>query len=136
MTSLWLDRSDEIQTDQFDPDAEYDDVVVGAGLTGIMTAVLLARAGRRVAVIEARQPGAVTTGNSTAKLSLLQGTVLSSLIRFHSERVAAAYGRAIGRRRAGCCATARTTGSRYSVVTPSPTPARSPGRQPCARSTT
>ena len=91
MTSLWLDRSDEIQTDQFDPGVEYDDVVVGAGLTGMITAVLLARAGRRVAVIEARQIGAVTTGNSTAKLSLLQGTVLSSLIRFHSERVAAAY---------------------------------------------
>ena len=91
MTSLWLDRSDEIQTDPFHPGMEYDDLVVGAGLTGMITAVLLARAGRRVAVIEARRTGSVTTGHSTAKLSLLQGTVLSSLIRFHSERVAAAY---------------------------------------------
>ena len=65
--------------------------MVGAGLTGMITAVLLARAGRRVAVIEAHRTGSVTTGHSTAKLSLLQGTVLSSLIRFHSERVAAAY---------------------------------------------
>ena len=30
-------------------------------------------------------------GNTTAKLSLLQGTTLSSLIRYHFERVAAAY---------------------------------------------
>ena len=27
MTSLWLDRSDEIQTEPFHPGMEYDDVV-------------------------------------------------------------------------------------------------------------
>ncbi|HWJ52087.1 MAG TPA: FAD-dependent oxidoreductase [Propionibacteriaceae bacterium] len=91
MTSLWLDRSNQIETDQFTPGAAYDDVVVGAGLTGLTTAALLSRAGRRVAVLEARQVGAVTSGNTTAKLSLLQGTTLSSLVRYHSERVAAAY---------------------------------------------
>jgi glycine/D-amino acid oxidase-like deaminating enzyme/Rieske Fe-S protein len=91
MTSLWLDRSSTIETDQFTPGAEYDDVVVGAGLTGLTTAALLARAGRRVAVLEARHVGAVTTGHTTGKLSLLQGTTLSNLIRFHTERVAAAY---------------------------------------------
>ena len=91
MTSLWLDRSDQIRTDQFNPGAEYDDVVVGAGLTGLTTATLLARAGHRVAVLEARHVGAVTSGNTTAKLSLLQGTTLSSILRHNSERVAAAY---------------------------------------------
>ncbi len=91
MTSLWLDRSDSIETDQFSADVEYDDVVVGAGLTGLTTATLLARAGRRVAVLEARHVGAVTSGNTTAKLSLLQGTRLSSILRYNSERVAAAY---------------------------------------------
>ena len=65
--------------------------MVGAGLTGLVTACLLARAGHRVAVLEARHIGAVTTGNTTAKLSLLQGTTLSKIIRNHSERVAAAY---------------------------------------------
>ena len=91
MTSLWLDRSRPIETDPFVPGAAYDDVVVGAGLTGLVTACLLARAGRRVAVLEARHVGAVTTGNTTAKLSLLQGTMLSKIIRNHSERVASAY---------------------------------------------
>jgi len=91
MTSLWLDRSRTIETDKLIADTAYDDVVVGAGLTGLVTATLLARAGRRVAVLEARHVGAVTTGNTTAKLSLLQGTMLSNIIKHHSEKVVAAY---------------------------------------------
>ena len=68
-----------------------DDLVVGAGLTGLTTALLLARAGRRVAVIEARQVGAVTTGNTTGKLSLLQGTKLSRMLGLQSKAVVEAY---------------------------------------------
>lgn len=53
--------------------------VVGAGLTGLTTAVLLARAGVSVAVLEGRTVSAGTTGASTAKISLLQGTRLSTI---------------------------------------------------------
>ncbi|WP_169079374.1 FAD-dependent oxidoreductase [Microcella alkalica] len=79
MTSLWIDRAPHIETDPFEQNARYDVVVVGAGLTGLTTALLLARAGQRVAVIESRRIGAVTTGNTTAKLSLLQGTHLQQI---------------------------------------------------------
>ena len=79
MDSLWLATSPPLPVDAFDPGASYDTVVVGAGLTGLTTALLLARRGQKVAVLEARQAGAVTTGNTTAKVSLLQGLQLSSI---------------------------------------------------------
>ena len=72
MKSLWLESSPRIPVDTFQADGQYDSVVVGAGITGLTTATLLARSGQRVAVLEARTVGAVTTGNSTAKVSLLR----------------------------------------------------------------
>jgi len=91
MTSLWLDRNSTFRSDQFHPRSTFDAVVAGAGLTGLVTALLLARSGKSVLVVEARSPGAVTTGNTTAKVSLLQGTVLSALRGQYSQRVVNAY---------------------------------------------
>ncbi len=53
--------------------------------------MLLARAGMSVAVMEARQVGAGTTGHSTAKVSVLQGTRLSAIRRRHSAAIARQY---------------------------------------------
>lgn len=68
-----------------------DVIVVGAGITGLMTAVLLARAGRGVLVLEARTVGACATGNTTAKISLLQSSQLSKLLPRHGKEMARAY---------------------------------------------
>lgn len=76
---------------EFTENAHFDTVIAGAGLTGLTAALLLARAGHRVAVVEARQVGALTTGNTTGKLSLLQGTVLSEILQRGSARVLDAY---------------------------------------------
>jgi glycine/D-amino acid oxidase-like deaminating enzyme len=94
MMSIWLtDRahvpwaasaSDQVQR-------PADVVVVGAGITGLITAVLLARAGKDVLVLEARTVGAGATGNTTAKISLLQGSHLSKIITRHGKNLAKAY---------------------------------------------
>lgn len=91
MTSLWLAGDRAIPVDEFVPGSTYDTVVVGAGITGLATALLLARLGMKVTVLEARSVGAGTTGNTTAKLSLLQGTVLSALRGQYSQKIVNAY---------------------------------------------
>lgn len=93
MTSLWQMTGPTIDTDAFRAEAR-DAIVVGAGLTGLMTAVLLARAGQRVTVLEGRAVGALTTGNTTGKLSLLQGTVFSQLRRHAGDDALRAYAEA------------------------------------------
>ena len=91
MTSLWLQNPPAIPTDPWASDQHFDEVIVGGGLTGLVSAVLFARAGHRVAVVEARTVGAVTTGNSTAKVTQLQGTQLSKVRSFNLEGVLHAY---------------------------------------------
>lgn len=91
MTSLWLDGANPLDTDPFEPDATVDEVIVGAGITGLVTALLLARLGRRVTVLEARTVGAAATGNTTAKLSQLQGTQLSKVATANLPAIVRAY---------------------------------------------
>ncbi|MBW0013365.1 FAD-dependent oxidoreductase [Mycobacterium sp.] len=94
MTSLWLDTRAEqpwVASQLDDGPRSADVIVVGAGITGLMTAVLLARAGKEVLVLEARTVGAGTTGNTTAKISLLQGSHLSRILPRHGRGLARAY---------------------------------------------
>lgn len=90
MTPLWLDRPRATRP-RLTGQASYDVVVAGAGITGLLTGLLLARAGRSVAVIEARQVGDGTSGHTTAKVSLLQGTKFGRVLRTNPPSVLRDY---------------------------------------------
>jgi len=90
MESLWRLGVDPLPT-RSDAPRDADVVVVGAGLTGLITALLLRRAGRSVTVLDASAPGALASGGNTGKLSLLQGSVLSSIRAHHPAALVRAY---------------------------------------------
>jgi glycine/D-amino acid oxidase-like deaminating enzyme/nitrite reductase/ring-hydroxylating ferredoxin subunit len=89
--SLWLDRPTPVATDEWRSPDPVDVVILGAGLSGLATAAMLAEQGRSVIVLEARSVGAVTTGNTTGKVTLLQGSRLSQIRDASSHELAEAY---------------------------------------------
>jgi glycine/D-amino acid oxidase-like deaminating enzyme/nitrite reductase/ring-hydroxylating ferredoxin subunit len=89
--SLWEVADRPAYPDPLPPSGHVEVLVVGGGLTGLATGLLLARAGVGVAVLEARRVGAGTTGSSTAKVSLVQGTKISRIASRHPLRVVRAY---------------------------------------------
>jgi glycine/D-amino acid oxidase-like deaminating enzyme/nitrite reductase/ring-hydroxylating ferredoxin subunit len=91
LTSVWRDRHPVAPLEPATVSGEWDVVIVGAGITGLTTAALLARAGRSVLVVEARHLGAGTTGGSTAKVSVQQGTQFSRIARRHPAAVLRRY---------------------------------------------
>lgn len=67
-----------------------DVVVVGGGLTGTVTALLLAQGGADVVVLDAGGMSDTTTARSTGKLTVMQGTRLARVAR-HGDEVLASY---------------------------------------------
>jgi glycine/D-amino acid oxidase-like deaminating enzyme/nitrite reductase/ring-hydroxylating ferredoxin subunit len=65
--------------------------VVGAGICGLTAALLLARAGARVLVLDRDRAGHGVSGHTTAKVTALHGTVYDELRRRHGLRAARGY---------------------------------------------
>jgi glycine/D-amino acid oxidase-like deaminating enzyme/nitrite reductase/ring-hydroxylating ferredoxin subunit len=91
--SPWLET---IERPRFPPadrhvDIDVDVAVVGGGITGLTTALLVQRDGASVAVIEARRIGSGTTGNTTGKVTSQHGLVYADLVARHGIDRARAY---------------------------------------------
>ncbi|OCF87001.1 FAD-dependent oxidoreductase [Nocardia brasiliensis] len=84
MRSLWLNDAEVPARLRLTPGSRFDTVVIGAGLTGLATALLLAENGVQVAVVEAKRIGGGTTGATTGKISLLQGIRAQRIRRLHT----------------------------------------------------
>lgn len=71
-----------------------DVAVVGGGIAGLVIAEAVARTGRRVVVLEARDLAAGTTGGSTAKVTALHGMTYAELEATRGEHAARIYAEA------------------------------------------
>ena len=89
--SLWVATTEETSYPALAGDLDVDVAVVGGGITGLTTALLLGRAGARVALVEAGRVAAGTTGYTTAKLTSLHGLVYADLIAEHGTDKARQY---------------------------------------------
>lgn len=89
--SYWIDSTPETGYSALLGDLEVDVAVVGAGIVGLTTALLLKRAGRSVAVLESRKIVDQVTGRTTAKLTSLHGLIYTHLIKYFGEAGARAY---------------------------------------------
>ena len=70
---------------------ETDVVVVGAGITGLTTAYLLAKSGKRVVVLERDRCAMTDTGHTSAHLTMVTDTRMTDLVerfgRSHAQAV-------------------------------------------------
>ena len=93
--SPWLDTTPSEPTrPPLARDLDVDVCVIGGGITGLTTALLLSESGRSVAVIEMDRIGAGVTGYSTAKLAALQSETYNELSSGHGEDGARVYAEA------------------------------------------
>lgn len=67
--SYWVETGPGPHYAHLQGDLEVDVAIVGGGITGITAALLLQRAGKRVAVLEGRRVGQGVTGYTTAHLT-------------------------------------------------------------------
>jgi glycine/D-amino acid oxidase-like deaminating enzyme/nitrite reductase/ring-hydroxylating ferredoxin subunit len=76
LTSLWQHHMEEFQSanDNAVANKYFDVVIVGGGITGITTGLLLQKAGRKVLIAEAHSICFGTTGGTTAHLNTLFDT--------------------------------------------------------------
>ena len=89
--SLWLSALPAAPRPPLTGRHTFDVAVVGGGITGLTTALLLKRQGLRVVVLEADRVASGVSGNNTAKVTALQSTVYSQITRAHGIAAAADY---------------------------------------------
>lgn len=89
--SLWWDVEAQQEYPGLAGRASADVTVIGAGITGLTTALLLQEEGLRVTVVEADRVASGVTGSATAKVTALHELVYADLRRLYDEETARLY---------------------------------------------
>ena len=93
-TSYWVETAPPSEFTQLTSDVSVDACVIGGGIVGITTAVLLKRAGKRVALLEMDRVLRGTTGYTTAKVTSGHSVIYSELEKKHGRDTARLYAQA------------------------------------------
>jgi glycine/D-amino acid oxidase-like deaminating enzyme/nitrite reductase/ring-hydroxylating ferredoxin subunit len=89
--SIWVATTPETDYPALSTDVEVEVAVVGAGIAGVTAAVLLKRAGKRVALLDAKRIVRGATGYTTAKVTAGHGVVYTKLADTFGEDGARIY---------------------------------------------
>ena len=92
--SLWLETAPPTNYAPLDRDITVDVAVLGGGIAGLTTALLVARAGASVAVLDAGRVGRGVSGYSTAKVTSLHSLTYAQVASQRGEDHAHVYGEA------------------------------------------
>lgn len=92
--SVWTATADVPSYSPLAGDRSADVVVVGAGIIGLTTALLLQQRGLHVVVVEAHRIGSGTTGHSTGKVTSQHGLRYADLLDRFGEAKARRYAEA------------------------------------------
>lgn len=92
--SYWVTSTEDRCITSSTPPESVDVCVVGAGITGLLTAHLLLKQGLSVAVIEAGSVSSGVTGYTTGKVTSQHGARYQHLVAKHGEETARLYGQA------------------------------------------
>lgn len=100
MSSIWRKETGEIKSRREESDAgslqqkNYDIIVIGAGMAGILTAYYLQETGKKVLVLEANTIGSGQTEGTTAKITSQHGLKYGKLLKNVGRKKAELYARA------------------------------------------
>lgn len=78
---IWNEEVKIKKREPLNGDLSVEAVIIGAGITGILTAHFLQKAGKKVAVLEADRIGNGQTGKTTAKITYQHGMCYHNLIQ-------------------------------------------------------
>lgn len=94
MQSIWSKTTDIPEQKELKGNIQVKNVVIGAGMAGILTAYFLQKSGQEVIVIEADHIAGGQTKNTTAKITSQHGLIYHEMIKKAGRKRALGYAKA------------------------------------------